>query len=97
MPTGLSQPAQAALRHRQGLRARRPGGYAASRAGDPKAIVERLNAEFVKILAMPDVRQTLANHGVQPGGGTPESLGALLASEIDKWGKVIREAGIRVE
>lgn len=66
-------------------------------ARTPEAIVERLNAEFVKILAMPDVRQTLANHGVQPGGGTPESLGRFLVSEVDKWGKVIREAGIRAE
>lgn len=66
-------------------------------ARTPKPIIDRLNAEFVKILAMPDVRQKLANHGVQPGGGTPDSLRDFLASEIEKWGKVIRDAGIRAE
>ena len=66
-------------------------------ARTPKPVVERLNAELVKILAMPDVRQKLANHGVQPGGGTPESLRDFLASDIDKWAKVIRDAGIRAE
>jgi tripartite-type tricarboxylate transporter receptor subunit TctC len=66
-------------------------------ARTPRPVIDRLNAEFVKILAMPDVRQKLAVHGVQPGGGTPESLRDFLASEIDKWGKVVRDAGIRAE
>lgn len=66
-------------------------------ARTPKPIIDRLNAELVKILATPDVRQKLANHGVQPGGGTPDSLRDFLASDIEKWSKVIREAGIRAE
>lgn len=66
-------------------------------ARTPPSVIQRLNAELVKILAMPDVRQKLANHGVQPGGGTSEALGSFLISEIDKWGKVIRESGIRAE
>ena len=66
-------------------------------ARTPRTVIDRLNAEFVKILAMPDVRQKLAAHGVVPGGGTPDSLRDFLAAEIDKWGKVIREAGIRAE
>ena len=66
-------------------------------ARTPKPVVDRLNAELVKILAMPDVRQKLAHHGVVPGGGSPEQLRDFLASEVDKWGKVIREAGIRAE
>ncbi|ROZ68791.1 tripartite tricarboxylate transporter substrate binding protein [Ramlibacter sp. WS9] len=66
-------------------------------ARTPKPVIDRLNAELVKILAMADVRQKLANHGVQPGGGTPESLRDFLVSDIDKWGKVVRDAGIRAE
>jgi tripartite-type tricarboxylate transporter receptor subunit TctC len=66
-------------------------------ARTPKPVIDRLNAEFVKILAMPDVRQKLANHGVQPGGGTPDSLRDFLVSDMDKWSKVIRDAGIRAE
>lgn len=66
-------------------------------ARTPKPVIDRLNAELVKILAMPDVRQKLSAHGVNPGGGSPEALGALLTSEIDRWGKVIKEAGIRAE
>lgn len=66
-------------------------------AGTPSAAIKRLNIELVKILAMPDVQQKMANHGVQPAGGTPDALGAFLVRDIDKWGKVIREAGIRAE
>ncbi|WP_232532970.1 MULTISPECIES: tripartite tricarboxylate transporter substrate binding protein [Ramlibacter] len=66
-------------------------------ARTPRAVIDRLNAELVKILAMPDVRQKLAVHGVQPGGGTPDALRDFLASDIDRWGKVVREAGIRAE
>ncbi len=66
-------------------------------ARTPKPVIDRVNAELVKVLAMPDVRQKLAHHGVKPGGGTPESLHDFLVSDIDKWGKVIREAGIRAE
>jgi tripartite-type tricarboxylate transporter receptor subunit TctC len=63
----------------------------------PKAVVTRLNAELVRILAMPDVQQKLSAHGVVPGGGTPEALRDFLAADIDKWAKVIQQAGIRVE
>lgn len=66
-------------------------------ARTPVAAIERLNAELVKILAMPDVRQKMANHGVQPGGGTAEALGVFLIKEINKWGDLIRQTGIRAE
>ena len=66
-------------------------------AQTPQPVVARLNAELVKILAMADVREKLANHGVEPGGGSPESLGRFLVCEVAKWGDVVREAGIRTE
>lgn len=66
-------------------------------ARTPKAAIDRLNTEFQKILAMPDVRQKLAHHGIQAGGGTPQALRDFLIADIDKWASVIRQAGIRVE
>ena len=66
-------------------------------AGTPRPIVEKLNAESVRILQQPDTRERLANHGMMPGGGTPEELGAFLKSEIAKWAKVVREAKIQTE
>jgi tripartite-type tricarboxylate transporter receptor subunit TctC len=66
-------------------------------AKTPKPIVDRLNAEVVKILAMPEIRQKMAGHGVEPGGGTPEALGSLLVADIAKWGKLVKEAGIKAE
>ncbi len=64
-------------------------------AKTPRAVIELLNRETVKILAMPDVKEKMAAHGVHPGGGTPESLALFLGTEIDKWGKVVRDAGIQ--
>ena len=66
-------------------------------ARTPPVAIARLNAELTKILEMPDVRQKMASHGVQPGGGTPESLGDFLVKDIQKWADVIRQAGIRAE
>lgn len=65
-------------------------------AGTPRPVIQRLNAEIVKILDAPDTRQRLSGHGLVPGGGKPEELGAFLKAEIARWGKLIKEAGIRV-
>jgi tripartite-type tricarboxylate transporter receptor subunit TctC len=61
------------------------------------AIVSRLNAELVRILSMPDVRERLAHHGVLPGGSTPEGLGSHLTQDIAKWNQVVRQASIRLD
>ena len=66
-------------------------------AGTPRPIVEKLNTESVLILRQPDTRERFSNHGMMPGGGTPEELGAFLKSEIAKWEKVVREAKIQAE
>jgi len=66
-------------------------------AKTPPAAIARLNTELVKILDMPEVRQKMANHGVQAGGGTPESLGSFLVKDMQKWADVIRQAGIRAD
>ena len=66
-------------------------------AGTSKEIISRLHAESVKLLKLPDVRQRLDNAGFDPIGNSPEEFGAYIRSEIEKWGKVVRTAGVRVE
>lgn len=63
----------------------------------PRAIVEKLNADIVRVLNMPDVKERLAAMGSTPVGGTPEQFGAYVKNEIARWGRVIRENNIRVE
>jgi len=61
----------------------------------PPALLTRLNQEFVKALARPDVREKFFNVGVETVGSTPEEFGALVKSEMTRLGKVIRDAGLR--
>jgi len=63
--------------------------------GTPPEIVERLNREIVKVVAMPDVRARLAALGFEPIGSTPRAFAERIRWEIDKWAKVIRAAGIK--
>src|SRR5215472_2883393 len=65
--------------------------------GTPAAIVERLNREINAGLADPAVRARLAEVATTPIPQSPEKFGAYVAAEIEKWGKVIRAAKIRVE
>ena len=67
-------------------------------AGTPKSIVERLYQESAKALKMPDVIDRLATQGGNElVGSSPEQFAALIKAEIAKYGKVIKEAGIRIE
>ena len=66
-------------------------------AGTPREIVVKLNAEFVKALAQPEVRTSLVAEGAEPIGGTPEQFAAYIISEKERMGKLIREAKIRLE
>ena len=61
----------------------------------PRAIVERLHAEFVKALASPEVKEKLLGLGADPVGNTPEQYTAFMQAEIAKWTKVIKAAGIK--
>ena len=65
-------------------------------AKTPKPVVDRLHAETVKILAGP-ARQRLEVQGFEPIGGTPAEFSAYIKSEIAKWAKVIKDAGIPAE
>jgi Uncharacterized protein conserved in bacteria len=66
-------------------------------AKTPRAIIDQLNAEVTKVLAMPDVKTTLFNQGLDPAPGTPEQFGAYIRSERAKWAKVIKESGAKPE
>lgn len=72
------------------------GGFLAP-AGTPKAIVARLNAEINAALKLPEVRAKLEAAGIDIQGGTPQDYAALIKSDLAKWGKVVKEAGIALE
>ena len=63
-------------------------------ARTPPAIVARWNAEVDKILASADIKERFIRDGLEPIGGTPEAFGKFIQSEIDKYARVIREAGV---
>jgi tripartite-type tricarboxylate transporter receptor subunit TctC len=66
-------------------------------AGTPRPIVDRLNSEIVKIMRTPGVLDRLSGDGPIAVGNSPEEFGAFIKAEQVKWGKVIREANIRIE
>ena len=66
-------------------------------AGTPKEIVDLLYREIAKIVAQPDVKERLTVLGFNPVANTPEQFGARIRLEIDKWGKVVRDAKLRIE
>ena len=66
-------------------------------AGTPKEIVDLLYREIAKIVAQPDVKERLTVLGFKPVANTPDQFGARIRLEMDKWGKVVRDAKLRVE
>jgi len=66
-------------------------------AGTPVDVISKLNTELVRILRSPDTVKQLAAQGVEAAHTTPQEFLALIKSNLDKWGQVIREAGIKGE
>jgi len=66
-------------------------------AGTPRDIIQRLNVEIVKILQSPEVKDRFLKQGVDVQTGTPEQFDALVKSEVARWAKVIKDAGIRAD
>jgi len=64
-------------------------------AGTPGTAIERLNAEVRRIVATPELKARLDQEGAIAAAGTPEEFGAFIASEIDRWGAVLKKAGIQ--
>jgi tripartite-type tricarboxylate transporter receptor subunit TctC len=63
-------------------------------AGTPDEIVKRLHGEVVRILSLPDVKQRMADLGAEIVANTPQQFAAFIKSEVARWGKVIKDAGI---
>ena len=66
-------------------------------AGTPAAIIQRLNQDIVKVINVPDVKKIFLTGGGEVGSGSPEEFAATIRSEMTRMGKVIRDAGIRIE
>lgn len=66
-------------------------------AATPRDIVTRLHGEILRVLRLPDVRDSLIAQGTEPVGSSPEAFGAFMKSEAAKWARVIKEANIRAD
>jgi len=66
------------------------------KSGTPDAIVTRLNEAINKALAKPAVREAFAKIAAEPAGGSPAEFGAHIKSQIAHWGKVVKDAGIKI-
>ena len=66
-------------------------------AGTPREVITKLNAEVLKILAMPEVRERFLAQGVEPGGSTPEQFGEHIRAQMAKWGKVVADSGVKLD
>jgi tripartite-type tricarboxylate transporter receptor subunit TctC len=69
-------------------------------AGPPKmapALRDRIAADFIEVLKMPDVQQKIRNTGVEPTGSTPDETAAFIKDEMRRWGEVIAKNNIVVD
>ena len=65
--------------------------------GTPADVVARLNTEFNKALALPELRKKLGNEGADVAGGSAEQFAALIRNETVRWGRIVKESGARVD
>ncbi|MCE3270514.1 MAG: tripartite tricarboxylate transporter substrate binding protein [Ramlibacter sp.] len=66
-------------------------------AGTPPDIVQRLNGEIAALMQSPETRKALFDAGVEPTPSTPEEMTAYMAQELVRWGKVVKDANIKIE
>jgi tripartite-type tricarboxylate transporter receptor subunit TctC len=66
-------------------------------AGTPRPIVDKLSAEVRRIVASPELSGRLASMGLRPVGGTPDELAAVMARDLPRWSRIVKDAGIRLE
>jgi tripartite-type tricarboxylate transporter receptor subunit TctC len=65
--------------------------------GTPKPIIDRLNAELIKALADPMVKERIQSIGFEAEPGTPEEFGRFVETELSKWQKIVNETGVKPE
>lgn len=66
-------------------------------AGTPRAIVERMSAEIVKVVQSGEGRAQMLKMGLLPTGTTPDAFAQIIRSDTERWGQVIRKAGVKLE
>ena len=66
-------------------------------AGTPNDIVARLNAELLKLLRMPEVRERFQAMGIEIAGNSPAEFAGFMRAETVKWGKIVRDSGAKVD
>lgn len=66
-------------------------------AGTPRPIVDRLNAALVQVIAMPDVQKTMLDVGLTPTTSTPEAYAARIQADIEKFSRIVKASGIKVD
>jgi tripartite-type tricarboxylate transporter receptor subunit TctC len=66
-------------------------------AGTPKEIIDMWQREVARLVAQPDIKERLDDLGFDPVANSPEAFAAQMREEIDKWGKVVRDAKLRIE
>jgi tripartite-type tricarboxylate transporter receptor subunit TctC len=69
----------------------------AAPAGAPAPILNRVQGDTARVLQLPDIRERFAKDGIEPVGSTPEQFAAHIRSEREKWGKVVKSAGIQAQ
>jgi len=63
----------------------------------PRSVVDTLNREVNRALQLPDVRERLGALGIEIAGGTPEALAATIASDVQKWSKLVKDRNLKFE
>jgi len=69
----------------------------AIRSSTPKAIVDRLNAEIIRALDLPEVRDPLVRHGLSPAPTTPQQFTAFIRSEMERNGKIVKALNLKID
>jgi tripartite-type tricarboxylate transporter receptor subunit TctC len=59
-------------------------------AKTPRAIIERLNADIVKVIRTPEVEADILAQGIEPIGNTPEEFGRIIRADVERWGKILK-------
>jgi tripartite-type tricarboxylate transporter receptor subunit TctC len=65
--------------------------------GTPRDIVQKMNLEFIKVLATAEMRERLAKQGTEVRTDTPEAFGKFIRDEVAKWAKVVKEANVKFD
>ena len=63
----------------------------------PRAVIDKLNREMVKIVQSPEVKGAFLRDGLESVGDTPEEFGKIIRAELAKWSKLVKAAGIQPE